>query len=122
MALQKIDFAPGINKEGTQYTADAGWYDGDKVRFRKGKPEKIGGWHKYTSSSYKGIARSILDWVTAAGTKYFGIGTNLKFYVAAGSEYSDITPLRATTSAGDDLCSNKRFFDYYSYRDQSWCG
>ena len=56
MALQKIDFAPGINKEGTQYTADAGWYDGDKVRFRKGKPEKIGGWQKYTSSSYKGIA------------------------------------------------------------------
>ena len=101
MALQKIDFAPGINKEGTQYTADSGWYDADKVRFRKGKPEKIGGWEKYTSSSYKGIARSILDWVTGVGTKYFGIGTNLKFYVAAGSEYSDITPLRATTSAGD---------------------
>ena len=101
MALQKIDFAPGINKEGTQYTADAGWYDGDKVRFRKGKPEKIGGWQKYTSSSYKGIARSISDWVTAVGTKYLGVGTNLKFYVAAGSEYSDITPIRATTSAGD---------------------
>ena len=101
MPLQKININPGINKESTQYTRDGGWFDGDKVRFRKGKPEKIGGWQKYVSASIKGVARSLMDWVSSSGTKYLGVGTNLKFYINEGVDFNDVTPIRATTSAGD---------------------
>jgi hypothetical protein len=101
MALTKIQFAPGVNKEGTEYTADAGWFDSDKVRFRKGRPEKIGGWRKFTEDSFLGICRSIHDWASLESIKYIGLGTNLKFYVAEGSSFNDVTPIRSTTSAGD---------------------
>ena len=101
MALTKIQFAPGVNKEGTAYTADAGWFDSDKVRFRKGRPEKIGGWRKFTESSFLGICRSIHDWSSLESIKYIGLGTNLKFYVTEGSTFNDVTPIRQTTAAGD---------------------
>jgi len=101
MALTKIQFAPGINKEGTEYTADSGWFDSDKVRFRKGRPEKIGGWRKFTEDFFLGVCRSIHDWASLESIKYIGLGTNLKFYVAEGSGFNDITPIRETTSAGD---------------------
>ena len=101
MPLQKIQFAPGVDKEGTEYTADSGWFDSDKIRFRKGRPEKIGGWTKYTESSFLGVCRSIYAWASLAVIKYIGLGTNLKFYVVEGVKPNDITPLRATTSAGD---------------------
>nr|BAR25638.1 constituent protein [uncultured Mediterranean phage uvMED] len=101
MALTKIAFNPGINKEGTEYSADSGWFDGDKIRFRKGRVETIGGWTKYIPTAIQGIARSLFDWGSAAGDKYLGVGTNLKFYVESGGIISDITPLRETTSAGD---------------------
>jgi len=101
MPLQKIQFAPGVDKEGTEYTADSGWFDSDKIRFRKGRPEKIGGWTKYTEGSFLGVCRSIYAWASLAVIKYIGLGTNLKFYVVEGVKANDITPLRATTSAGD---------------------
>lgn len=101
MALSKIRFKPGIDKEGTEYTADAGWYDGDKVRFRKGRPEKIGGWVKLTQNYFLGICRSLFDWASLEFLRYIGVGTNLKFYVSEGNDYSDITPIRTTTAAGD---------------------
>ena len=101
MPLRKIQFQPGVNKEGTEYSADAGWYDSDKVRFRKGRPEKIGGWAKYSSSTFLGVCRSIYDWASLEFIRYIGIGTHLKFYVAQGTGFHDVTPLRATTSAGD---------------------
>ena len=101
MPLSKIQFAPGVNKEGTEYTADAGWFDSDKIRFRKGRPEKIGGWRKYTTDYFLGVCRSIYDWASLESIKYIGLGTNLKFYVAEGSSFNDVTPIRATTSAGD---------------------
>ena len=101
MPLTKLQFQPGINKEGTEYSADAGWYDADKVRFRKGRPEKIGGWEKYSTSSFLGVCRSLEDWVVVDGIAYIGVGTHLKFYVNEGSSFHDITPIRATTSAGD---------------------
>ena len=101
MPLQKIQFAPGVNKEGTEYTADSGWFDSDKIRFRKGRPEKIGGWTKYTEGSFLGVCRSIYAWASLAVVKYIGMGTNLKFYVVEGVKANDITPLRVTTSAGD---------------------
>ena len=101
MPLQKIEFAPGVNKEGTEYTADSGWFDADKVRFRKGRPEKIGGWAKYNVTTFLGMCRSIFAWATLADVKYVGIGTHLKFYIMEGIFPNDVTPLRLTTSAGD---------------------
>ena len=99
MALTKIQFAPGVNKEGTEYSADSGWFDSDKVRFRKGRPEKIGGWRKFTEDFFLGVCRSIHDWASLESIKYIGLGTNLKFYVAEGSGFNDITPIRETTTA-----------------------
>ena len=101
MPLTKLQFQPGINKEGTEYSADAGWYDADKVRFRKGRPEKIGGGEKYSTSSFLGVCRSLEDWVVVDGFAFIGVGTHLKFYVNEGCSFHDITPIRATTSAGD---------------------
>jgi len=101
MPLQKIQFAPGVDKEGTEYTADSGWFDSDKIRFRKGRPEKIGGWTKYNLDSFLGICRSIFAWASLEAIKYIGLGTHLKFYVMEGISPTDVTPLRLTTSAGD---------------------
>ena len=100
MPLLKLQFQPGINREGTEYSADAGWYNSDKVRFRKGRPEKIGGWEKYSVSSFLGVCRSLEDWVVADGVAYVGLGTTLKFYINEGSSFLDVTPIRATTTDG----------------------
>ena len=101
MPLQKFLFNPGINKEGTDYTAEGGWFDGNLVRFRKGFPEKIGGWSKVIQTSYNGTGRKLLGWVDLAGTKLLGLGTRTKLYIQEGTNYNDITPIRSTTSAGD---------------------
>lgn len=101
MPLQKIQFAPGVDKEGTEYTADAGWFDSDKIRFRKGRPEKIGGWSKFNTTAFLGVCRSIFAWASLVSVKYIGLGTHLKFYVVEGISPNDITPIRLTTSAGD---------------------
>ena len=101
MSLQKFLFNPGINKEGTAYTAEGGWFDGNLVRFRKGLPEKIGGWAKNSLNAYKGTGRKLHAWVNLQGTKFLGIGTRLKLYIQEGDAFNDITPLRLTTSAGD---------------------
>ena len=101
MPLSKVQFNPGVDKEGTEYTADAGWFDSDKIRFRKGRPEKIGGWQKYITDAFLGIARSLHSWSSLESIKYIGVGTNLKFYVAEGASFNDVTPIRSTTSAGD---------------------
>lgn len=98
MALLKPKFQPGVDKEGTEYTADSGWFDSDKVRFRQGRPEKIGGWVKYITSAILGTCRSLFDWANNVSTQYLGIGTNLKFYVNKGDYYYDITPIRKTTN------------------------
>jgi len=101
MPLQKFIFNPGINKEGTAYTAENGWFDGNLIRFRKGFPEKIGGWAKNSLNAYKGTGRKLHAWVNLQGTRFLGIGTRLKLYIQQGDEFNDITPLRLTTSAGD---------------------
>ena len=95
MPLQKILFKPGINKENTRYTTEGGYYDCDKVRFRQGTPEKIGGWQQISTNTFEGTCRSLWTWDSLAGVNYIGVGTNLKFYIAEGGEYNDITPLRA---------------------------
>ena len=101
MPLAKFIFNPGINKEGTDYTAEGGWFDGNLVRFRKGFPEKIGGWQKYITTSYEGTGRKLHGWVDLDGTKLLGLGTRFKLYIQEGTSYNDITPIRSTTSAGD---------------------
>ena len=101
MPLQKFLLNPGINREGTAYTAEGGWFDGNLVRFRKGFPEKIGGWEKDTSNTYLGTGRLLHAWVTVSGTKLLGLGTRYKLYVQEGDVFYDVTPIRATTSAGD---------------------
>ena len=101
MPLQKIQFAAGISKEGTDYTADQGWTDSDKIRFRKGRPEKIGGWAKFSTNTFQGVCRSLMTWASLGATKHTGVGTNLKFYITEGIKFNDVTPIRATTSAGD---------------------
>ena len=101
MALQKFIFNPGINKEGTDYTAEGGWFDANLVRFRKGLPEKIGGWVKYLTSSIQGKGRKLHAYVTLNGTRIFAIGRPFKLYWQEGDNYNDITPIRSTTSAGD---------------------
>jgi hypothetical protein len=102
MPLQKIQFTPGINKEVTRYAAEGRWYDCDKVRFRQGFPEKIGGWQRLSVSTFQGVCRSLNNWVTLGSQNYIGLGTNLKFYIENGGGYNDITPLRATESLGTD--------------------
>ena len=101
MPLQKTVFRPGINREGTAYDNEGGWFDCNLVRFRKGRPEKFAGWEKNTDSTYLGTARALHAWIALEGTKYLGIGTHLKYYIQDGSVFHDITPIRSTTSAGD---------------------
>ena len=101
MPLSKLQFRPGINKETTSYSNEGGWFDCDKVRFRAGFPEKIGGWAKKTPNSHLGVTRALHPWQTISLANYLWVGTNEKYYVLYGGAYYDITPLRATTSAGD---------------------
>ena len=101
MALEKFILRPGINREGTDYSNDGGWFDANFVRFRKGLPEKIGGWAKATLNTFVGTARSLHPWVDLALTKFLGLGTTFKFYIKEGDNFYDITPLRSTTAAGD---------------------
>jgi len=106
MPLKKILFRPGVNRENTRYASEAlgsvnsgtnvagGWYESEKVRFRSGTPEKIGGWTRISEETYLGVCRSLWNWVTLGGNNLVGVGTNLKFYIESGGSYNDITPLR----------------------------
>jgi hypothetical protein len=96
MPLQKFLFKPGVNRENTRYTTEGGWYDGDKIRFRQGNPEKIGGWTNFAAGVFLGICRSLWNWITLAALNLVGVGTNLKFYILSGGNYFDITPIRKT--------------------------
>jgi hypothetical protein len=103
MPLQKLQFKPGINREGTNYSNEGGWFDCDKIRFRSGFPEKIGGWTQQSPNQYLGVARALWAWVDLAGNNYIGVGTNLKYYIQSGSYY-DITPI-VTTSTLVNKCA-----------------
>jgi hypothetical protein len=100
MPLTKLQFKPGVNKETTSYANEGGWFDVDKVRFRFGMPEKIGGWIKRSSDSFLGTCRALHPWMTLSLDKFIGVGTSLKYYIDQGGGLVDITPLRRTTSAG----------------------
>lgn len=100
MPLTKLQFRPGINRETTDYTNEGGWWDCNRIRFRDGVPETIGGWAKYSTTTFLGTCRALLGWRALDGTQFLGVGTNLKYYLSRGGVYYDITPLRATTTAG----------------------
>lgn len=96
--LKKYVFKPGINKEGTSYSEEGGWFDADKVRFRSGRPEKIGGWEKNTQNSFEGTCRSLHSYRDQGQTDYIGVGTHLKYYVKQGDDFNNITPIRKTST------------------------
>ena len=96
--LKKYVFKPGINKEGTSYSEEGGWFDADKVRFRSGRPEKIGGWQKNTLNSFEGTCRSLHSYRDQGQTDYIGVGTHLKYYVKQGDDFNNITPIRKTST------------------------
>lgn len=95
MPLSKLQFKPGIVRETTSYTNEGGWFDCDKVRFRAGLPEKIGGWQRKSNNQFIGSARALHPWVALDGSNFIGVGTNLKYYVEQGGAFNDITPIRA---------------------------
>lgn len=106
MPLQKMQLVPGINKESTSYGSEGGWYDCDKVRFRSGNPEKIGGWTRYSDYQYAGVARNLWNWIDLTNNNWLAIGTTSKFYVENGGSFYDVTPIRSavkTTALGYDL-------------------
>ena len=98
MPLQKIVFKPGVNRENTRYTTEGGWYECDKIRFRQGNPEKIGGWTQFSPAKFLGLCRSLWAWITLAGKQLVGVGTNTKFYISQGGSYYDQTPIRLTST------------------------
>ena len=101
MALSKFIFRPGINREGTEYDNEGGWFDSNLIRFKNGRVQKIGGWAKDTLDTYLGKARALHAWVSLEGSKYLGVGTTWKYYIKEGTNFDDVTPIRSTTSAGD---------------------
>ena len=101
MSLQKLIFKPGINREGTDYSNEGGWFNSNLIRFRKGLPEKIGGWAKNTINTFKSTGRALHAWVSLAGTKFTGLGTTWKYYIKVGDAFNDVTPIRVTTGANE---------------------
>ena len=98
MSLTKFSFKPGINKEETDYSNEGGWVDGDKVRFRRGRVEKIGGWEKATANSYIGTARALHSWTSLGSERFLGLGTTNKYYIESGGTFNDVTPERKTST------------------------
>jgi hypothetical protein len=99
--LKSLTLKPGVNRESTRYAAEGTWFETDKVRFRFGLPEKIGGWQRLSPNTYLGVARSLTNWATLSGQNLLAVGTNLKYYIERGGAYGDVTPIRLTTAAGD---------------------
>ena len=96
MPLKKLLLKSGVNRENTRYTSEGGWYECDKIRFRQGTPEKIGGWQRISSTTFQGVCRSLWNWITLGSINYVAVGTNLKYYIENGGAYTDVTPLRDT--------------------------
>jgi len=106
MALQKLQFRPGVNKDQTNYTNEGGWFSCDKIRFRSSYPQKIGGWLKSTIQNYLGVCRSLFVWIASSGENILAVGTNIKAYVEAGNNLYDITPIRVTFTTASTPSSN----------------
>ena len=106
MSLQKIVLRPGVNRENTRYTNEGGYYESEKVRFRQGTPEKIGGWVRISAYTFLGVCRSLWNWITLSSQNLLGVGTNLKFYIENGGYYYDVTPTRAEVTLTNPFTPN----------------
>ena len=106
MPLTKLQFRPGINTDITAYSNEGGWTDCDKIRFKLGYPEKIGGWSKLTGNTYLGTARRLHNWTAVDGSGFLGVCTHLKYYIEEGGSFNDITPLRGTSPFTNALASD----------------
>ena len=102
MPLQKLQFKPGINKEITNYSNEQGWNASDKIRFKKGFPEQIGGWTRVADTQVVGTPRTLINWIALNGDNLVGVGTNVKYYVLDGQTYVDKTPVRELQTLGTD--------------------
>jgi len=123
MPLKKLVLKSGVNRENTRYTNENGWYESDKVRFRQGMPEKIGGWVRISANTFRGLCRSLWNWVTLAGINLLGVGTDLKFYLENGGAYNDITPTKPlvtlTNPFTTDVATNSGGFTTVTVTDAS---
>lgn len=99
--LKSLKFKPGIFADVTSYANEGAFYDADKIRFNGGYPEKLGGWTRFSNTQFTGVARALINWIGLAGENYLGIGTNLKYMIEEGTAFTDVTPIRSTTAAGD---------------------
>jgi len=106
MPLQSLQLRPGINREGTSLSNEGGWYECDKIRFRSGYPQKLGGWKPITSQTYQGVARALFNWVTLRGYNLLGVGTNTKYYVESGGVFNDITPYRSNVTLSNPFTTS----------------
>jgi len=106
MPLQKVVLKPGVNRENTRYTNEGGYYESEKVRFRQGTPERIGGWARISANTFIGVCRSLWNWITLGAQNLLGIGTNVKFYIENGGAYYDITPIRAEVTLTNPFTTN----------------
>jgi hypothetical protein len=106
MPLQKITLKPGVNRENTRYTNEGGYYESEKVRFRQGTPEKIGGWVRISAATFLGVCRSLWNWITLGSQNLLGVGTHLKFYIENGGYYYDVTPIRAEVTLTNPFTPN----------------
>ena len=102
MPLSKIKFNAGVNRETTSYGSENGWFDSNLIRFRKARPEKMGGWERLSSNTIDGTGRSLHVWAALDGSKFMGVGTETKFYIEEGGGYNDITPIRSTVTLGSN--------------------
>jgi len=105
MPLKKLVLKPGVNRENTRYTNEGGWYQSDKVRFRQGTPEKIGGWSRLSSATFLGVCRSLWNWATLANLNLLGLGTSSKFYIENGGAYNDVTPIRSSATLSNPFAT-----------------
>lgn len=101
MPFKALKFTPGVDREGTNYSNEGTFYASEKTRFRSGFPEKLGGWIRYSANQFTGTARALINWMSLAGSNHLGVGTHLKYMVETGTTFTDVTPIRATTAAGD---------------------
>jgi hypothetical protein len=126
MPLKKLLFKPGVNRENTRYTNEGGYYESEKIRFRQGTPEKIGGWLQVSGNKFLGICRSLWSWVTLGAQNLLGVGTNLKFYIENGGAYYDITPIRKTSTLTNPfsvaVTSNVGSWGYLTWGAGIWGG
>ena len=105
MTLKRFNFQSGIHKEGTAYSNEGRFFDAGFIRFRSGRPEKMGGWVKKYQDSFVGVCRKIKQWAANNGLRYIGLGTTKKTYIISGNKFIDVTPIRLTSGAGDPTFS-----------------